>query len=869
MRKTSDAFRMIMGGSLRPYLKTAAMSFIALTATIAAARARDTTVDYKFSDNAIVGNNDGTHLDVAYGSPINNTLFFKKGAAFGDESTLFLYGGMEYGAAKASANGNTVTIDSLTAKSDGIEFSGGYSATGAAGNAVIVNGGEFTTNSEYDAKIVGAISDAAAGNATYRGNAVTVNGGVFNIDSLFLGGAKVDGTSGSTIVIDGNAVNVKGGAFGASTYIYGGSVTGYSDKSATVKGNAVNVTGGEFYEAVILGGYATFGEGGADLKVTVADNKVKIAGGAFTGTVEVLGAEGQVYSADGAVTGNTVTIAGGTFDDDLYVTGAAGRSSDEGKMTVRGNAVTITGGKFEDVTVFGASGMAYSETSTVVVEDNTVTIAGGKFDDDALIAAAAVDGGSGEYIARNNKIVIYGDAEMEDAILYGVYDENAEKAYRSAGGNELVFGKGMTPWSGADDGVELISGFDKITIAAANWDKPIKAAKLETVTAKTGKTAVDATNIAFAGVKSVTAGDETVLLEAEELEGELELSGKASKYTIGATLSGTGTVAIEDEKKVTYTIDSVRAQAQSHTVTMGMIAGVTALNQGADTVLAALKNLSDGGRKGLSAFAAMGGGTARQETGSHVNLNAFNFATGLGSNVELGSGMFTVGGAFEAGYGSFKNHFYGGDVDPYLKKSGHLHYYGAAATAGMNWNSLWHVNGAFRLGYAKSEQASGLYNPVLGASYDVDIGAYYVGTELGGGKAFKLNDMNAIDVYARYFWLHRGDDDFYADGDFDLKSVDSHRLRAGARYDLSFGNKWGFYAGLAYEYEFDGKSRLFVDGYESEASKIKGGRAFGELGVKLTPEKDAAGLSLDFNVKGAAGSDYRGVLFGIDAKYMF
>ncbi len=302
---------------------------------------------------------------------------------------------------------------------------------------------------------------------------------------------------------------------------------------------------------------------------------------------------------------------------------------------------------------------------------------------------------------------------------------------------------------------------------------------------------------------------------------------------------------------------------------MGMTAGVAALNQGTDTVLATLKNLSNSGHTGLEAFGAVGGGTARQETGSHVTLNAFNFATGLGSNIDVGAGIFTVGGALEAGYGSFKNHFDAGEADPFVKKSGHLHYYGGAATAGMKWNSLWHTDGLFRLGYAKSEQGSGLYNPGLGTTYDVDIGSYYVGTEVGGDKAFKLNDTNAIDVYARYFWLHKGGDDFYAGGEYDLKSVDSHRLRTGARYDLSLGSKWGFYAGLAYEYEFDGKSRLIVDGVEAEAVKTKGGRAYGELGVKLTPEKDAAGLALDFNVKWAAGSRYRDVLFGVDVKYMF
>jgi len=894
-------------GSSRSRLKIAAVSLIALTAAIASAHATDTTIDADLGDSYsdIYGNNaGGTDYGTESGSPSDNSLTFNTGAKVTITGDFSIYGG-EY-IDPTPANGNTVTINALDvtltgAYGDIVVYGGNTQNSDAEGNTIAIKSGTFNS---YSGHIHGGYSILYATDKTVKlkDNAIEITEGTFNGKYVTIEGAHGENYgANSTLSITGNSVTIAGGSIPMAadgwTAIRGGyAEIRISDAGATLENNTVKITGGTFATATATGSTMEIAGGSSYANASgakggdVKNNTVEITGDTTTFTRPTYIYGGYVNSSNGAtpgtVTGNIVKINGGTFEGKTYIYGGyeysalTGPGSTAG--TAMGNIVEIGGGTFANGTTI-AGGCSDSQGAGGEVEGNKVYLSGGEFNADAK---NIVIGGmsENEEAVKNNTVYVYNTVDLANVELFAATNGSAYLV-GSGGGNALVFGYDGKPWTSPTGSIKSVKGFDTVKITAATWNKPIIVTYFSTTPAKNGKTEIDATKVAFAGVDSVKKGDKTVLLKALEVEGEVELKSKSSKYTIGTTLQGNGTVELtegeEYDAEITYTIDSAEpgpgpkptpgptAQAQTHTATMGMTAGVAALNQGTDTVLATLKNLSNSGHTGLEAFGAMGGGTARQETGSHVTLNAFNLATGLGSNIDVGAGTFTVGGALEAGYGSFKNHFFAGDVDPFVKKSGHLSYYGGAATAGMKWNSLWHTDGLFRLGYAKSEQGSGLYNPGLGASYDVDIGSYYVGTEVGGGKAFKLNDTNAIDVYARYFWLHKGGDDFTAGGVYDLKAVDSHRLRTGARYDLSLGSKWGFYAGLAYEYEFDGKSRLFVDGVEAEAAKTKGGRAFGELGVKLTPEKDAAGLALDLNVKGAAGSKYRDVLFGIDVKYMF
>ena len=838
-------------GNFRPCLNAATVSFIALTAAMASAHAKSTIITDDFSAYTNIYGNHGDYLNIRDGSPADNSLTFNTGASVSGASTVSIYGGYSLNSSASQpppANGNTVTVNAIAAAVDDgfLNIYGGSADDGHTNaNTVAIKEGMFNANGNIYGGYSGSVLFSAR-TMNIKDNAVTLADGEFNGNYVIAGGYGDNleySSADTTFNVMRNSVTVAGGSILMDDYgetnIYGGYVKlGGDNSKATVADNTVTITNGSFGPAAIshmkiAGGYSLITGSGAS--ADVKNNTVNITGGEFTGTAEIYGGQEDIgdIGVAGAVKSNKVIVSGGKFSGGYAI--IAGGYSDAG--VADGNEVILSGGEFS------------SELNLIV---------GGLSDMDGNV--------------KNSTVNVYGSVDLANVELMAAADTGANPM-KSGGGNTLVFGNDGTPWMSSTGKVSGIYGFDTIRFDTVAWGKPILVATVDTEYAKTGKTTVDASKVAFSGVNDVKKGDKTVLLKAEEVNGDgLELKAAASKYTIGTTLQGNGTVSIEnDGKAIAYTIDSAtkKAQPQSHTAAMAAAARMTALNQGADTAQAALSDLSGSGKTGLQGFAAMGGGTARQDTGSHVTLKSVNFTAGMGGTADNGAMKLTVGGAVEVGHGSFKNHFYAGEAEPYVSKSGNVNYYGGAVLSEMKWDNRWHMNANLRAGYAKTEQSAALYNAGTNSVYDIDSGAYYVGTEFGGGKVLGLTDSQSIDQYGKYIYLHQGGDSFYAGGYYDVKGLDSHRLRAGARYDYGFNKAWGVYAGLAGEYEFDGKGRVTADGAEVLPAKTKGMRGIGELGVKLTPEKDAAGLALDFNVKGAAGSKYRDVLFGVDVKYMF
>ena len=81
-------------------------------------------------------------------------------------------------------------------------------------------------------------------------------------------------------------------------------------------------------------------------------------------------------------------------------------------------------------------------------------------------------------------------------------------------------------------------------------------------------------------------------------------------------------------------------------------------------------------------------------------------------------------------------------------------------------------------------------------------------------------------------YAHEDSDRISIDGDtFLLDSLDSRRLRIGARWEQETNPLWKIYAGLAYEYEFSGESRMHVAGMDGEEDGAKGSTYLGEAGA--------------------------------------
>ena len=80
---------------------------------------------------------------------------------------------------------------------------------------------------------------------------------------------------------------------------------------------------------------------------------------------------------------------------------------------------------------------------------------------------------------------------------------------------------------------------------------------------------------------------------------------------------------------------------------------------------------------------------------------------------------------------------------------------------------------------------------------------------VGIGRVSKLNDTVKADIYAKLLYTHQSGDSVILGGAgngevYDFDAVNSTRARLGARLSKENGERGTYYAGLAYEYEFDG-----------------------------------------------------------------
>ena len=573
----------------------------------------------------------------------------------------------------------------------------------------------------------------------------------------------------------------------------------------------------------------------------------------------------MVYS-DPHANNNTVIFKSGSTTSDVNVYGGrAVHTTESVNATASNNKVLIENGSvFSGSSVYGG----YAEaTGTATASENTVILGAGSYE--MVYGGVASSTTSQIATAVNNTIYLYGDADVSAAGLVGGYIGGSG----TLSGNTLVFGYNNQAWAPSNYTIGNVQNFSTIRFDNATWGETITINYFANQSTDSSVTKVDASKVAFSGVDSLSSGDSYDMLTIGELNsGSLALSSETSTYTVGTTLEGTGKVSLsENGKTVTYTVDSAseKASSQSHAAAMTMSAGTVALTQGADTTSAAGFNLANSGITGVQSFSSVGGGASRVETGSFVSLKTLNFSVGIGNNVQNDYGLLSIGGAFEAGYGKFKNHFDAGAADPYIKKTGHVSYYGLALLSNFTFENLWHVNGAVRVGRMESTQNNALYNAATGETYDINIGTNYYGLELGGGKLIKIDDTNSLDVYGKYFSLYQASDSFNAGGKYKLSAVNSNRLRVAGRYSHDFTPVTSLYGGAGLEHEFDGKSKLKVDDKAwAKSSKTKGTRAFGEIGVAVKPASNT-GLILDFSVKGLYGDNFRGAWASADIKYMF
>ncbi|WAW09600.1 autotransporter domain-containing protein [Oxalobacter vibrioformis] len=551
---------------------------------------------------------------------------------------------------------------------------------------------------------------------------------------------------------------------------------------------------------------------------------------------------GEVYSTgtdSSTANYNTVIINGGSVSS-VYG-GYANSTGGTGNATANYNTVNITGGTIRN-TVYGGYALSSGGIGTATANYNTVNITGGTIRNTVYGGYALSSGGIGTATANYNTVTIGQNATLANSTqLWG--------GSGSGGGDSFT---GNTLNIAGQHTVGGIYSFEHLNITLAGDGGHVSATNIFF-----GGTTVTVDSVNLMGGSYVPGAGETVVL--------LESGGVIGGSLAGAPQTASGmkgmsllyewdNIAITGggNNQLTARVAGYRFNPQTHALLSGRSAQGALLTQGADLAagrgMAAMKASAGAGHRG---FMAVQGGSSRYRTGSGIDMDSFSFMAGAAWGSRINPELDLSLGAFvEMGTGSYNssNSFTGMAS---VRGSGDTDFIGAGLLGSLTWANGFYLDGSFRAGRVKSDLSTNVVNYGQNASYD-DTSSLYLGAHAGVGYRWEMTKADSLDVYTRYLWTYTDSDSVKVLGDkYHFDSTNSHRWRTGMKYGHTIGSLTP-YAGVAYEFEFDGKAGGSVHGYNLKETDMGGSTFIGEVGLTWVP-KDEPNMSLDLALEGFAG----------------
>ena len=389
-------------------------------------------------------------------------------------------------------------------------------------------------------------------------------------------------------------------------------------------------------------------------------------------------------------------------------------------------------------------------------------------------------------------------------------------------------------------------------------------------------------NIGFTGKTTFDEGQTLTLIEAD---GTIDASGLQQgndidgidDIKIGSTITQSITdvttvpEVASNGSKLIATLGSTLAADEASVLNASMLGGLAFNLQGADLIAregmeAAVRSAQLDNNHAV--FAAL---TRSSLDYGAVDVDGTNMLAGLAWRSTTGAGNLTYGVFAEHGDGSYDT--YANINGTSLHGEGDTDYTGGGILARMDFNGSENGHGYLeasgRVGYAATDYTNSGLRDAYGraASYSTD-GTYY-GAHIGAGYVQKLDEKSSIDWYGKLLWtrLEGGSADLSTGEHLSFDDADSLRLRIGGRWNYAASDFVNYYAGLGYEYEFDGEASGFTNGLALGNEDLTGGSGVAELGISFKPSKNSP-FSLELNLAGFTG-EREGFRGGVEAVYAF
>ena len=624
--------------------------------------------------------------------------------------------------------------------------------------------------------------------------------------------------------------------------------------------NVTNVENSTLNNGGVVGGFAEEGKGNSNIvsnnTVSVTDSTISVIAGAFSNEYDVNNNTviannvrggttiygGFTVSGKNSANGNKIYITDSDDSDDSAI-GAVIAGLVNGEGDANGNYVCLNNSKIEGYSYIGDTVNGKANDNGLVIENGSTVV-------------GTVIGGKGTKEAKNNYVTIIGQNDLSEALLYGYSLSDEDGGTHS--GNSL----NIDNFTG---NIRDVSNFDIINFENLDLNKK------DTVTIGTIESGLENTEIkisSFAGGQNFEIGKTVDLLKVEDTEDFNKSFINSNKQT--TTNAGVAAVITSDIAKdeanqtITATIKDVKLADQTKLVAENRAVAAAFINQGTDLIADSLDTLSRDGKYGVKTFAAVHGNRSKYDVNSDIKINGWSTIVGVGAENEHNGGDFSWGVFYENGsgnyrtYNDFNNEFFRGD--------GSLVYNGGGIAARYENSHGVYTEGSLRAGMLKSEMTDALSDGENKYGYESET-AYY-GAHIGVGKIFSLGDDSDLDVYGKFFHTYTEGDSFnVADDEFEFDSINSDRLRIGARVTSNKENKFSTYYGLAYEYEFNGDAEMRAAGMKAPTQSLQGSSVMAEIGLNYQPTPDSP-WSFDLNMRGYAG-ERQGGSFNVQATYTF